>query len=114
MILVTGATGTNGRLVVQALLRAGTPVRAMVQDPARAADLQQAGAQLFVADFIKKLQVETWEKMEGHMENFKVLRGDRGSPGVRGVQLPVRDPSPDDAAREQTLRKELKRKRGTA
>jgi uncharacterized protein YbjT (DUF2867 family) len=51
MILVTGATGTNGRLVVQALLRAGVPVRAMVQNPTKAADLQQAGAQLVAADF---------------------------------------------------------------
>jgi uncharacterized protein YbjT (DUF2867 family) len=51
MILVTGATGTNGRLVVQELLRAGAPVRAMVQDVTRAADLQRAGAQLVVADF---------------------------------------------------------------
>ena len=34
MILVTDATGTNGRLVVEALLKAGTEVRAMVQSPA--------------------------------------------------------------------------------
>src|SRR5262249_18406277 len=51
MILVTGATGTNGRLVVHALLKAGQPVRAMVQDPALAGDLGQAGAQLVAADF---------------------------------------------------------------
>jgi uncharacterized protein YbjT (DUF2867 family) len=51
MILITGATGTNGRLVVQALLNAGRPVRAMVQDPTRARDLQQAGAQLVRGDF---------------------------------------------------------------
>src|SRR5262245_4738497 len=51
MILITGATGTNGRLVVHALLSAGRPVRAMVQDPTSAADLQQAGAQLVRADF---------------------------------------------------------------
>src|SRR5262245_41296471 len=51
MILITGATGTNGRLVVQALLNAGRPVRAMVQDPTRANDLQQAGAQLVRGDF---------------------------------------------------------------
>ena len=43
-ILVTGATGTHGRLVVQALLRKGAPVRAMVQNPAKAADLRAAGA----------------------------------------------------------------------
>ena len=51
MILVTGATGTNGRLVTQALLRGGVRVRAMVQDLAKAADLQQAGAELVVGDF---------------------------------------------------------------
>src|SRR5215813_3639354 len=51
MILVTGATGTNGRLVAHALLRAGHPVRAMVQDPAAAGDLQQAGARLVAGDF---------------------------------------------------------------
>ena len=50
---MTGATGTNGRLVVQALLRAGLPVRAMVQNPTKAADLQQAGSQFVVADFDK-------------------------------------------------------------
>jgi uncharacterized protein YbjT (DUF2867 family) len=51
MILVTGATGTNGRLVVQALLAGGARVRAMVQDPSRAADLHRAGAEVVVADF---------------------------------------------------------------
>jgi len=51
MILVTGATGTNGRLVVQELLRRGAPVRAMVQNPAKASDLQHAGAQLVLGDF---------------------------------------------------------------
>ena len=51
MILVTGATGTNGRLIVKALLQAGVPVRAMVQDPSRAADLPQEGADLVAADF---------------------------------------------------------------
>jgi uncharacterized protein YbjT (DUF2867 family) len=53
MILITGATGTNGSLVVQALLRARAPVRAMVQNPTKAADLRQAGAELVVADFDK-------------------------------------------------------------
>ena len=51
MILVTGATGTNGRLVVQALLAAGMRVRATVQDSTRAADLHQAGAELARANF---------------------------------------------------------------
>jgi uncharacterized protein YbjT (DUF2867 family) len=36
MILVLGATGTNGREVVARLAAAGVPVRALVRDPARA------------------------------------------------------------------------------
>src|SRR5499425_3433926 len=50
-ILVTGATGTNGRLIVRALLAKGALVYAMVQDRSRAEDLEQAGAELVVADF---------------------------------------------------------------
>jgi uncharacterized protein YbjT (DUF2867 family) len=46
MILVTGATGTNGRLVVQLLRHAGAAVRAMVQSTPKAADLADAGAQV--------------------------------------------------------------------
>jgi len=38
-------------LLVKALLQAGFPVRAMVQDPTRAADLRRDGAELVVADF---------------------------------------------------------------
>src|SRR5262245_12307448 len=53
MILVTGATGTNGRFVVQALLETGTRVRAMVQAPSKAADLERSGAELVAADFDK-------------------------------------------------------------
>jgi uncharacterized protein YbjT (DUF2867 family) len=51
MLLVTGATGTNGRFVVQTLLAARVRVRALVQDSSRATDLQRAGAELVVADF---------------------------------------------------------------
>jgi uncharacterized protein YbjT (DUF2867 family) len=51
MILVTGATGTNGRLVVQALRARGIRVRAMVQDASRAQDLREAGAELTVGNF---------------------------------------------------------------
>ena len=50
-VLITGATGTNGQLVVRSLLQAGTPVRAMVQKGSRADDLEQAGAELVVGDF---------------------------------------------------------------
>src|SRR5262249_27250616 len=51
MLLITGATGTNGRLVVEALRRASTPVRAMVQSALKATELQQAGAEVVIGDF---------------------------------------------------------------
>ena len=49
-ILVTGATGNTGRPLVEALVRAGAPVRAMVRDQAGQARLP-AGVQAAVADF---------------------------------------------------------------
>lgn len=50
-ILVTGATGTIGRQVALALARDGVPVRAAVRDPAKAADLAEAGVELVSLDF---------------------------------------------------------------
>lgn len=50
MILVVGATGQVGSLVVRHLRATGAPVRAMVRDPAAAADLAATGAELAVAD----------------------------------------------------------------
>jgi uncharacterized protein YbjT (DUF2867 family) len=52
MILITGATGTNGHLVVEALLQAGVSFRAMVQNASKATDLQRE-RNLVVADFDK-------------------------------------------------------------
>jgi uncharacterized protein YbjT (DUF2867 family) len=49
-VLVTGATGNTGRLIVEALARQGTPVRAMVRHAADRAKLP-AGVSLAVADF---------------------------------------------------------------
>jgi uncharacterized protein YbjT (DUF2867 family) len=49
-ILVTGATGNTGRPLVEALVRLGAPVRAMVRDQASQARLP-AGVQVAVADF---------------------------------------------------------------
>lgn len=51
-ILVTGATGTIGRQLVTRLLEVGASVRAGVRDPARAADLEAAGAELVRLDFL--------------------------------------------------------------
>jgi len=50
-ILVTGATGKTGSVVVAELLKAGYPVRAMVRrDDARSARLRAQGAEIAVAD----------------------------------------------------------------
>ena len=50
MILVVGATGQLGSLVVRRLRADGQQVQAMVRDPASAADLAATGAELAVAD----------------------------------------------------------------
>ncbi len=50
-ILVTGATGKTGSIVVRELLRAGYPVRAMVhREDGRSAQLRAQGAEIAVAD----------------------------------------------------------------
>lgn len=55
MILVTGATGQLGRLVITALLRTEAPASlvAAVRDPARAADLAARGVQVRLADYTR-------------------------------------------------------------
>lgn len=50
MILVVGATGQVGSLVVRRLRADGARVRAMVRDPGSADDLAATGAELVVAD----------------------------------------------------------------
>lgn len=50
MILVVGATGQVGSLVVRRLREQGASVRAMVREPASATDLAATGAELLVAD----------------------------------------------------------------
>ncbi len=49
-ILVTGATGFIGGRLARRLLADGHEVRALVRDPAKAADLERFGAELFRAD----------------------------------------------------------------
>src|SRR5262249_52810547 len=50
-IIVTGATGKTGSVVVSELLKAGYPVRAMVrQEDGRSARLKAQGAEIAVAD----------------------------------------------------------------
>jgi uncharacterized protein YbjT (DUF2867 family) len=52
VILVVGATGHLGSLVVRELARQGHPVRAMVRPPDPARDLVKAGAELISADLL--------------------------------------------------------------
>ena len=50
-IIVTGATGKTGSVVISELLKAGYPVRALVhKEDARSAHLKAQGAELTVAD----------------------------------------------------------------
>lgn len=51
MILVTGATGTNGQELVRQLTAVGQDVRALVRDPAKAAGLRAKNVELVAGDF---------------------------------------------------------------
>jgi uncharacterized protein YbjT (DUF2867 family) len=51
MILITGATGNNGRELVRQLVAAGQHVRALVRNPAKAAELKGPNVELAVGDF---------------------------------------------------------------
>lgn len=50
-ILVTGATGSNGKEILSVLAARGVPVRAMVRDKSRAASLAGPGVELVEGDF---------------------------------------------------------------
>jgi UDP-glucose 4-epimerase len=52
-ILVTGATGKVGSRLSKRLAQRGDQVRALVRDPARAADLREAGIELVEGDLLK-------------------------------------------------------------
>jgi uncharacterized protein YbjT (DUF2867 family) len=53
MILVTGATGTNGSEIVRRLSAAGTPVRALVRNRAKAAAITGAGVEIVEGDLAR-------------------------------------------------------------
>ena len=50
MILVTGATGKTGRALVRQIVDMGMPVRALVRDRAKAAEIEAKGVEIAVAD----------------------------------------------------------------
>jgi uncharacterized protein YbjT (DUF2867 family) len=81
MILVTGATGTTGSVVLKELLDCGAPVRALTHSPENADELRALGAEVAVGDL-----------------------SDPGSldDAVRGVERMylVQSPGPDQAAQE--------------
>lgn len=70
-ILVYGATGRQGRAVVQSLLSRGQAVRALVRDEARADSLSKAGVEIAVGDFTKPSTLEA--ATEGVDSVFLVL-----------------------------------------
>ena len=81
MILVTGATGTTGSVVLKELLDRGAPVRALTHSPEKADELRALGADVAIGDL-----------------------SDPGSldDAVRGVERMylVQSPGPDQAAQE--------------
>ena len=50
MILVIGATGTNGRVLIERLLAANQPVRALVRDRSKATNLGRGQIELAQGD----------------------------------------------------------------
>jgi uncharacterized protein YbjT (DUF2867 family) len=77
VILVVGATGHLGSLVVRELARQGQPVRAVVRPPDLARDLVEAGAELISADLLRP------ETLDG------ALRGVRAVVATASVVAPV-------------------------
>ena len=91
MILVVGATGQLGSLIVRELGRQGRPVRAMVRPPDLGRDLVDAGAELVEADLLRP---ETLDD---------ALRGVRAVIATANVIVPIhRGDSHDSLARGYT------------
>jgi len=57
-IVVTGATGTIGRRVVEGLIAKKAPVVALVRDPSKGGSLESAGARLAVGSFEDRPSLE--------------------------------------------------------
>lgn len=85
-VLVTGATGAQGGAVVDALLAAGRPVRALVRNPDSAA--------------ARRLAERGVELRQGSFEDSEaVAAAVRGANGVFSMQLPPRPDAPDSEQR---------------
>ncbi|MER5889439.1 NmrA family NAD(P)-binding protein [Streptomyces sp. NPDC001941] len=83
-VLVVGATGQQGGATARALLRAGTPVRALVRDPgtARAEEVASWGADLVVGDLDDRDSVR--RAAEGARAVFSVQMPDVNGRGFEG------------------------------
>lgn len=51
-ILVTGATGNNGSMMIQNLIAIGANIRALVQNESKAQGLRDAGVEVAIGDFL--------------------------------------------------------------
>jgi uncharacterized protein YbjT (DUF2867 family) len=95
-ILVTGATGNTGSLVVHELLGKGADVRALVRDEAKAAPLKEAGAEIVIGDLddpttlaaafegVDKVYLVAWNGPTGEQQRKNLVEAAKasGSPHV--------------------------------
>ena len=66
MILITGATGNNGRELVRQLVAAGQRVRALVRNPAKATNFKGPNVEVVVGDFDLRRSMphcEAWTRL---------------------------------------------------
>lgn len=78
MILVVGATGTNGREVVKVLSQRGATVRALVRDPNKAGDLKLPGVETVPGDLGDVTSLDA--ALRGIEKAFIVTAVDQRSP----------------------------------
>lgn len=82
-ILVTGATGVQAKPVVLQLIQAGHHVRAFTREAAKAADLEEAGAEIY----------------EGDLRNREDIEKALDSMDAMALHLPFFMPQPDEVAK---------------
>jgi uncharacterized protein YbjT (DUF2867 family) len=85
-ILITGATGNIGSQVIPALLENGVNVRAYVRNPEKAKQLEAAGVQVFMGDFLDQ------DALNKAAENVDAI-------------LAITPPNPDAVAQGDTILK---------
>ena len=87
-VLVTGGTGFIGGACVQRLIRAGTPVRALVRDEARAQKLAQWGAELLLGDLREPDRLAAAVQDCTHVVHAAAWVGTDGDPAlIRAVNV---------------------------